>query len=105
MKPSQLDKLAALESELTDVFLEECKPAEWPALDTQQGRGDRYWIKKNARATLVLIGQIDRLIADNRARGESDPRQPDGEDEIEREARELEKRGRAVLKKHGKALN
>lgn len=103
MTPKQLEQLAALESKLVDVFLDECKPEQWPTMDSEKGRGDRYWVKKNARATLVIIGQIDRLLADNRGAAKPGAREP--EDDIEREAAELEKRGRAVLKKHGKALN
>lgn len=64
MRQDQYEKLQALSERLTDVFLDEAEPARWPghniepaAMD-QQTRGDRYWCKKNAVATLTLIGRV-----------------------------------------------
>ncbi len=75
MRPDQYDKLQALSERLTDVFLDEAEPEKWPghniepgAMD-QQTRGDRYWCKKNAVATLSLIGRIADLFQKQRAAG------------------------------------
>ena len=64
MRQDQYEKLQALSERLTDVFLDEAEPDQWPghgiavgAMD-QQTRGDRYWCKKNAVATLTLIGRV-----------------------------------------------
>jgi hypothetical protein len=68
MRQDQFDKLQALEEKLTDVFLGEAEPDKWPGhtlepgtMD-QQTRGDRYWCKKNAVATLSLIQRVGGLV-------------------------------------------
>lgn len=68
MRQDQYEKLQALEERLTDVFINEAEPAKWPghalepgAMD-QQTRGDRYWCKKNAVATLSLIQRVAGLV-------------------------------------------
>lgn len=67
MRQDQYEKLQTLSERLTDVFLDEAEPEKWPghnidpgAMD-QQTRGDRYWCKKNAVATLTLIGRVEGL--------------------------------------------
>jgi hypothetical protein len=96
MRADQLEKMRALQERLAEVFFGECEPETWPALDTQQGRGDRYWLKKNAQASLVLIGRIENLLAlrDGRASGggptEGEQQQAD-EAHLDREIAEAEK--------------
>jgi hypothetical protein len=73
MRQDQYEKLQALSERLTDTFLEEGDPDRWPghgievaAMD-KQTRGDRYWCKKNAVATLSLIDRVGRLTGDIQA--------------------------------------
>ena len=73
MRHDQYEKLQALSERLTDTFLEEGDPDRWPghgievaAMD-KQTRGDRYWCKKNAVATLSLIDRVGRLTGDIQA--------------------------------------
>jgi len=73
MRQDQYEKLQALSERLTDTFLEEGDPERWPghgigvaAMD-KQTRGDRYWCKKNAVATLSLIDRVGRLTGDIQA--------------------------------------
>ena len=67
MRQDQYEKLQALSERLTDVFLNEAEPEKWPGHNIepgvmdQQTRGDRYWCKKNAVATLTLIGRVAGL--------------------------------------------
>lgn len=67
MRQDQYDKLQALSEKLTDVVLDEANPDNWPGAGwavtqlTKEQRGDRYWSKKNAVATLSLIGRIHQL--------------------------------------------
>lgn len=67
MRPDQYDKLQALSERLTDVVIDEADPDNWPGSGwkpnelTKEQRGDRYWSKKNAVATLSLIGRIHQL--------------------------------------------
>lgn len=51
MRDDQYLRLQALEEKITDQFLFEADPKNWPAdgvapkAMTQQDRGDRYWCK------------------------------------------------------------
>jgi len=67
MKQEQVDKLTALNDRLLDMFFEECDIDQWPTTETKEGRGDRYWMKKNATTTLALIGRIHGIMALNSA--------------------------------------
>ena len=68
MREDQYHKLQALEEKITDLFLFEADPANWtgegvlPKDLTQQDRGDRYWCKKNAVATISLAIRIGSLL-------------------------------------------
>lgn len=68
MRQDQYEKLQALTEKLTDVFLQEADPDKWPGhgIETgqmdQQTRGDRYWCKKNAAATLTVIMKTSNLV-------------------------------------------
>lgn len=73
MRQDQYERLQALSERLTDVFLDEAEPDNWPgkgmdvaAMD-KQTRGDRYWCKKNAVATLSLIDRVGKLTGDIQA--------------------------------------
>ena len=93
MRQDQYEKLQALTEKLTDTFLEEADPGAWPgkgieiaAMD-QQTRGDRYWCKKNAAATLSVIIRTTSLVGiiQQRADGGADvPKE--GEDGAQEEA-------------------
>lgn len=68
MRQDQYERLQSLTEKLTDVFLDEADPEKWPghgvapnAMDAQS-RGDRYWCKKNAAATLTVIMKTTTLI-------------------------------------------
>lgn len=69
MRQDQYERLQKLSETLTDVFLDEAEPANWPgvgilpnAMDTST-RGDRYWCKKNAVATVSLIQRVHSLVS------------------------------------------
>lgn len=61
MRDDQIVRLQALTERLGEVVIQEVDPHQWPghgkALGelTQQERGDRYWCKKNAAATMTLL--------------------------------------------------
>jgi hypothetical protein len=75
MRQDQYEKLQALEEQLADVFIAEAEPAKWPGAAIEpanmdaQTRGDRYWCKKNAVATLSLIQRVGVLIGSVQASG------------------------------------
>jgi len=55
-------KLAELHGQVLAKFLEEADPKKWPDMSTAGNRGDRYWIKKNANVTGVLLQRIEALF-------------------------------------------
>lgn len=87
MKPEQYDKLKLRHDELIDVAIVETDPRLWPADEkqlaagTRKERGDRYWCKKNAAATLTLITKIESIINTVELRQrDRPPENPDDED-------------------------
>jgi len=68
MRQDQYQRLQELSERLTDVFLDEANPDTWPgagaalAVMDKTTRGDRYWAKKNAAATGMLMGRVEHLI-------------------------------------------
>ena len=115
MRPEQVTKLADLEEKLTDLYAVECTPDKWKAAQTQglAAKEQAYRDKRNALATLQHINKIQTVLREIRT---NDP-PADGPktapvkgeeregDEIAREAAELERRGRSVLKRHGKQVH
>lgn len=109
MRQDQFEKLQTLSEKLTDVFLGEADSDKWPghglepgSMD-QQTRGDRYWCKKNAVATLTLIGRVANLTQVIRMQG-GEPlppgTSPDGtpeDDGLDAEIREAEKEAQKLL--------
>ena len=77
MREDQYQKLQDMSEKLTDVFLVEADPDNWPGSGweptelTKDQRGDRYWSKKNAAATLTLAMKVANLnyIIKERGRG------------------------------------
>lgn len=68
MRQDQFEKLQDRAEKLVDVFLDESDPQAWPgagiapaAMD-KQTRGDRYWCKKDAVATLACAMRITTLL-------------------------------------------
>lgn len=110
MRQDQFERLQALTEKLTDVFLAEANPDEWPGCGLkpsqmdQQTRGDRYWVKKNAAATLTvimktttLVGVIQQRSTGGGAGGVADA-EPEGDDGLDAEMRAAEKEADRLLK-------
>lgn len=68
MRQDQYERLQKLSETLTDVFLDEAEPNNWPGVGIlpnamqSSTRGDRYWCKKNAVATVSLIQRVHVLV-------------------------------------------
>lgn len=111
MRQDQFERLQTLAEKLTEAFLGEADPDTWPGaglplanLD-QQTRGDRYWSKKNATATMSIIMKVTSLTDVIRrqtaglggaASVEPDTEEPDG---LDGEIRAAEKEAAAALKR------
>lgn len=109
MRQDQYEKLQQLGEKLTDTFLSEADPDSWPgaglplATIDQQTRGDRYWCKKNAAATLSVIMKVSSLVdvirrqtagAGGAASVEPETDEPDG---LDGEIKKAEKEATAML--------
>jgi len=108
MRQDQYEKLQKLEEELTDVFLQEADPKLWPGVGATpanmdaQTRGDRYWCKKNAVATIAMVTRIGTLtgMIQRAAAGtepDPDPTEPTAEDSLDDEVSKAEKEARKLL--------
>lgn len=109
MREDQYHRLQALEEKITDQFLFEADPANWtgegvlPKDLTQQDRGDRYWCKKNAVATISLAIRIGSLIGRIQMAGTTTPAaEGDGEDGdsaglLDAEVKAAEREAQAML--------
>jgi len=68
MRQDQFERIQSLTESLADVFINEANPANWPganqSIDMQDAkiRGDRYWMKKNAVATMTLMQRISSFV-------------------------------------------
>lgn len=109
MRQDQYEKLQALAEKLTDTFLAEANPDAWPghgvamaAMD-QQTRGDRYWCKKNAAATLSVIIRTTNLVGIIQQRsagaggGEAPPAGTPEDDSLDADVRAAEKEATKLL--------
>lgn len=106
MRQDQYERLQALSEKLTEVFLGEADPSTWTgantplAVMTQQQRGDRYWEKKNAVATLSLIGRVHHLVGviqANSVAGAGGAEIVEGETELDKEIRSAEKEAEKLV--------
>jgi hypothetical protein len=90
MRQDQFEALQARGEQLVDVFLAESDPTKWPghgiapAAMEKTTRGDRYWCKKDAVATLACAQRIFNLVQVIRERS-IPPSQatPEGEEKVE----------------------
>lgn len=104
MREDQARKLNALTERLADTVIKEADPWEWPGAGvdtpaewTKEERGDRYWCKKNAAASLTLLTKLVQLGIDWRTRK---PGQRPGDDEdIDETIRNAEKQAAKMLEK------
>lgn len=90
MRQDQFEALQKRGEQLVDVFLAESDPTKWPghglepATMEKTTRGDRYWCKKDAVATLACAQRIFNLVQVIRERSAPDlPPGPDGEALVE----------------------
>lgn len=109
MRQDQFERLLILSEKITEVVLEEADPDGWPGkgialanLDASS-RGDRYWCKKNAAASLGLLLKLQSLAHIRRKIGISDPDETgstaDDDGDIDKEIAATEKEANKLLAK------
>ena len=104
MRQDQYEKLQALEEKLVDVFIEESDPHEWPGAGLKiaamlpQTRGDRYWTKKNAAATGILVNRVTSMIGAQQGFGTTAAdADAEGERQLDAEIASAEKQAMKLL--------
>lgn len=107
MNQDQFERLQKLEEKLMEVFLDEADPDQWSgasqkiAVMDKQMRGDRYWCKRNAAATGVLVCKVRDLNAPPGAKGQMAVPGTDTQaeaDEMEAELSSYEKQAEALMR-------
>ncbi|WP_439606874.1 hypothetical protein [Hydrogenophaga sp.] len=113
MRQDQFESLQQRAEQLVDLFLAESDPAKWPGAGIEPAnmekgtRGDRYWCKKDAVATLACAQRIITLVDTVRAKtagGEVTPgavTEDEGDLEVEMQAAEAE--ASRTIERHRKA--
>lgn len=106
MRADQYDKLKARHDELVDVAIAETDTKSWPAENVAKAerkeRGDRYWCKKNAAATLTLITKIESIISIvERRASERPPENPKDDDDgdLDRDIAAAEREAAAIIER------
>jgi hypothetical protein len=108
MRQDQYERLQALEEKLCDVLVGEADPDHWPGKDVppatmdKQTRGDRYWCKKNAVATISLVQRVGALIGQVQLSGNgtapAEVPEGDGTTELDAEVAAAEKEAEKLLR-------
>ncbi|CAM4032361.1 hypothetical protein [Ectopseudomonas alcaliphila] len=110
MRDDQIVRLQALSERLGEVVIEEVDPHKWPGNDkplgelTQQERGDRYWCKKNAAATMTLLLKVVN-IAGILNRQKPAPDAGHAVDELDGELAAAEREAQAIIERMQKGNN
>lgn len=113
MRQDQFESLQQRGEELIDLFLDESDPSKWPGVGIEPAkmdkstRGDRYWCKKDAVATLAAAQRIVNLLDVVRRKTAGGEVTPDavtpGQDELDKEITEAEREAQKALDKARKA--
>lgn len=110
MRDDQITRLQALSERLGEVVITEVDPCNWPADGklpselTQEERGNRYWCKKNAAATMTLLLKVVN-IAGVMNRQKPAPDAGHAIDELDGELAEAERQAQAIIEKMQKGAN
>lgn len=109
MRMDQLQRLQALSEGMAEVVISEMDTGNWPGAGkplaeiTKEERGDRYWCKKNAAASLTLLVKL-LSVTGMVARANSGMLTPEapGDDEqpdLDRQIADAERKAEAMLKR------
>lgn len=110
MRDDQIVRLQALSERLGEVVIQEVDPHNWPGAEkvpaelTQQERGDRYWCKKNAAATMTLLLKTIN-IAGMLNRQKPAPDAGHAVDELDVELAAAEREAQAIIERMQKGGN
>ncbi len=115
MRTDQYVRLQELAEKLTDVFLDEADPSNWNGAGAklcdmdQETRGNAYWCKKNATATLSVLMRTTSLIGMIQTRssggggaagGVEETEQQKEEDSLDADVKKAEKQAAKMLEQY-----
>lgn len=102
-------ELADLADRLVEIALDEGDPTKWPGHGKSVGemdkaeRGDRYWSKQNAQATIILAKQLYSIVtirrASQAARIGLNPSMPTDDEVLAAQTTEAERNAEAAVRK------
>jgi hypothetical protein len=109
MRDDQFERLEQLQEKLCESVFDEADPDNWPGKDklpmemSKDERGDRYWCKKNAAATLTLLTKTLSLAHFKESPDIPAPgSQSSPEDDFEKEIKKAERDAAKQLEKFEK---
>lgn len=104
MRDDQKARLEKIEEDLLDALLDEADPSLWNGAGQsiadmdQETRGNRYWCKKNAQATLALTLNVNKLMANTK---DALGRDPYKENDMDKQIAAAERAASELLDKVG----
>lgn len=111
MRQDQFEALQDRIEQLVDVFVKESDPTTWPGVGkkavelTRDERGDLYWSKRSAAATLSVALRLTALVETVRARSAGDKPSPGAvvptEDDLDEQVQAGERQAAALMKRLG----
>jgi hypothetical protein len=106
MRLDQIARLQELSEGLAEVVIDEADPKTWPGAGklanelTQEERGNRYWSKKNAAATMTLLVKVMNITST--LSRDKDPHIGEQERELDDEVAQAERQAMALLERASK---
>lgn len=106
MREDQKARLEEISELLTEAFLDEADPREWPGAGvpasgwTQEERGNRFWTKRNAIGTAAVLRSLHDLEDRHVKNTSADPDTQAGRDsDLDRHISRYEKEAATLLEK------
>ncbi|RMV04214.1 MULTISPECIES: hypothetical protein [Pseudomonas syringae group] len=102
MREDQVIRLQSLSESLCEVVINEADPQNWPGSEkdpadlTQQERGDRYWSKKNAAASMTLLMKVMNIAG---VLNKQKPPDVDADSGLDSELASAERQAQAMIER------
>lgn len=108
MTPEQKQRLETLRDDLLKTAVLDADPNRWvgagkaPVDMTQKERGDAYWCRKMAAATVSLLSRVNNIVTTHSAPSAGTPKE---ESELDGELAAAEREAQAIIDRMQKAGN
>lgn len=106
MRPDQKARLDEIAELLTEEFITEADPRDWPgagkmpAAWSKEERGDRHWTKKNVLGTGAVLHSLNDMVERHQKNTSKDPdTQADRDGDLDKHIRNYEKLAEQLLEK------